>query len=74
MAEKIKTCGKRRINGDHNVGYDVGLNIVVYNVGLRSGDVALSCSNGVGLERNNSNIGSSSSRVITNNTGIFGLE
>ena len=42
MAEKIKTCGRRRINGGHNVVCDFNPNVVVLNIGLRSGDVALS--------------------------------
>ena len=35
MAEKIITCGRRRIDGGHNVGP----NVAVLDVSLRSGDV-----------------------------------
>ena len=61
MIEKIRTCGKRRIDGGHNIVYDVGPNVVVLNVGLKSGDVASSYSDSVG---------SSNSNVFTNNTRI----
>ena len=59
MVEKIKTCGRRRIDGGHKVICNVGPNAAVLNVGLRSGDVASSYNGGVGL---------SSSNVFTNNT------
>ena len=63
MAEKIITCSRRRIDGCHNVVCGFGLNITVFDVGLRSCDVASSFNGGVDL---------SSSSVFTNNTGILG--
>ena len=63
MAEKIRTCSKRRINGGHNVVYDVSPNVADLNVGLRSDYVASSY---------NGDVDSSSSNVFTNNIGIFG--
>ena len=55
MAEKIRTCSRKRIDG----GYNVGQNMVDLDVGLRRGDVALSYNGGVG---------SSSSSFLTNIT------
>ena len=63
--KKIKTCDKRRINGGHNVVGDVGQNVAVLDVGLRSGNVASSYSD---------NFCSSSNRIFTNNVGIFDQE
>ena len=63
MAEKIKTCGKRRIDGGHNVVCDLDPNVAVLDVGLRSGDVGSSYNGGVSSISNN---------VFTNNVGIFG--
>ena len=60
--KKIRTSGRRRIDGGHNIVCDVGQTVTVLNVGLRSDDAALSYSGG---------IGSSSSNVFTNNVGIF---
>ena len=65
MIQKIRTCGRRRINGGHNVVCDVGPNVTVLDVSLRSGDVGSSYNGGVGL---------SSSSVFTNNVGIFGQD
>ena len=62
MAEKIRTCDRRRINGSHNVVCDVGPNVVVLDVGLRSSDVTSSYSGNICL---------SSGSVFTNNVGIF---
>ena len=62
MAEKIKTCGIRRIDGGHNVVYDISPNVTFLDIGLRSGNVASSYSG---------DIGSSSSNVFTENIGIF---
>ena len=39
MVKKIRTCGKRRIDGGHNIVYGVGLNVTVLDDGLRSGVV-----------------------------------
>ena len=55
MAEKIKTCDRRRIDGGQNVVYNIGPNFTVVDVGLRSGDVASSYSRS----------------VFTDNVGIF---
>ena len=63
MAEKIRTYGRRRIDGGHNVVCDVDPNVIVLDVGLRSGDVVSSYCGNVGL---------SSSSAFTNNAGIFG--
>ena len=63
MAKKIRTCNKRRVDGGHNVVCNVELNVIILDVGLRSGHVASSYSG---------NIDSSSSRVFTNTIGIFG--
>ena len=60
---KIKTSSRRRIDGGHNVVLDLSSNVSILHVSLRSSDVSLSY---------NGNIGSSSSSVFTNNTGIFG--
>ena len=57
MAEKIRTCGIRRIDGGHNADS----NVVVLDVKLRSGNVASSYNGG---------INSSSSSVFTNSSGI----
>ena len=40
MVEKIKTCSRRRIDGGYNVVCNVGPNVVILNVGLRSGNVS----------------------------------
>ena len=63
MVKKIITYGKRRTDESHNVVCNVGLNVVVLDVGLRNDDVASSSSGG---------IDSSSCNVFTNNIGIFG--
>ena len=63
MAEKIRTCGRRRIDGGHNVVCNVGSNVAVLDVGLRNENVSLSYIGNVGL---------SSSSVFTNDTRIFG--
>ena len=63
MAEKIRTCGRRRIDGGHNVVCNVGPNVAVLDVGLRNENVSLSYIGNVGL---------SSSSVFTNDTRIFG--
>ena len=55
MVEKIKTCNRRRIDGGHNVVYNVGPNVTVLDVGLRSSDVASTYSRS----------------VFTDNVGIF---
>ena len=74
MAEKIRTCGRRRSNGGHNVGCDVGLHVIVRDVDLRSSDVSSSYSYDVESERNNSSVSSSSSSVVIDNARILGLE
>ena len=43
MAEKIRTCGRRRIDGGHNIGS----NIAVLDFCLRSGDVTSSYSGNI---------------------------
>ena len=53
---------------------DVFSNVAVCDVGLRSNNVALSCSSDIESERNNSSVDSSSSSVITNSAWILGLE
>ena len=65
MAEKIKTCSRRRIDGGHNVVCDVGPNVVILDVGLRSSDIASSYNGNIGSRRNN---------VFTNNARIFLLK
>ena len=55
--KKIRTYERRRIDGSHNVVYDVVPNVAVLDVGLRNNDVDLSY---------NGSIGSSSSSVFTN--------
>ena len=62
MAEKIRTCSRRRIDESHNVVYNVGPNVVVLDFGLRSDDVG---------SRYSGSVGSSSSSAFTNNVGIF---
>ena len=49
-------------------------NFIIRDVGLRSGDVALSYNSDIGSKRNNRGVGSSSSSVVIDNTGILGLE
>ena len=63
MAEKIKTCDKRRIDEGHNIVCNVGLKVTFLDVCLRNDDVGSSYSGSVG---------SSSSSVFTNIIGIFG--
>ena len=63
MAKKNQNSHIRSIDGGHNIVCDVGLNVAVLDVDLRSGDVASSYNGGVSL---------SSSNVFTNNVGIFG--
>ena len=48
MVEKIRTCGRKGIDGGHNVVCDVGPNVAVLDVCFRSGDVASSYSDRVG--------------------------
>ena len=74
MAEKIRTCGRRRSDGGHNVGCDVGSNVAVRDVGLRSGNITSSYSSDIWLKRNSSDVGLSSNNVITDNVGILGQE
>ena len=63
MTEKIRTCSRRRIDGGHNVVYNVGPSVADLNVGLRNDYVASSY---------NGDVSSSSSNVFTNNVRIFG--
>ena len=74
MAEKIRTCGIRRSDGGHNVGCDVGSNVAVCDVGLRSGNVTSSYISDIWSKRNNSDVVLSSNNVITDNAGILGQE
>ena len=69
MTEKIRTCGRRRIDGGHNIVYDVGSNVAVLDISLRSGGVTSSYSGNVGSS--SINFGSSSNSVFTNNVGIL---
>ena len=59
MAEKIRTCGRKKINGGHNVSP----NMTNLDISLMSGDVTSSYNGGVG---------SSSNNVFTDNARIFG--
>ena len=63
MDKKFRTCDRRRIDGGNNIVCNVGLNVVVLDVGLRSSDVASSYNGGVGSNSNN---------VFTNSVGILG--
>ena len=46
--EKIRTCGRRRIDRGHNVVCDIGSNVTVLDVGFKIGDAASSYSGCVG--------------------------
>ena len=70
MAEKIKSCDRRRIDRGHNVVCDVGSNVAILEIGLRSGDVASSYSGSI--DSSSSNVDSSSSNIFTNNVRSFG--
>ena len=74
MAEKIRTCRRRRSDGGHNVDCGVGLNFAVRDVSLRRGNVASSCSSDVGSEMNDNGVDSSSSSVVIDSARILGLE
>ena len=44
MAQKIRTCGRRRIDGGHNVIFNVCPNFIVLDIDLGNDDVASSYS------------------------------